>query len=142
MLVSLCRTLLFPAAAAKSLLSCLTLCDPIDGSSPGSTVPGIPRLVVLPTRFGTLNIINMSRGWRWSGSLICDIKSDITLTVFQWSLLAIEGKHILVLKDLLFSSKQPMICFVILLANWLEYKKLPLSLLFITPSFFFLTKVA
>ena len=29
------------AAAAKSLQSCLTLCDLIDGSSPGSAVPGI-----------------------------------------------------------------------------------------------------
>ena len=29
------------AAAAKSLQSCLTLCDPIDGSPPGSAVPGI-----------------------------------------------------------------------------------------------------
>ena len=27
--------------AAKSLLSCPTLCDPIDGSPPGSPVPGI-----------------------------------------------------------------------------------------------------
>ena len=27
--------------AAKSLQSCLTLCDPIDGSTPGSAVPGI-----------------------------------------------------------------------------------------------------
>ena len=31
----------FAAAAAKSLQSCLTLCDPIDGSLPGSSVPGI-----------------------------------------------------------------------------------------------------
>ena len=32
----------FPAAAAaKSLQSCPTLCDPIDGSPPGSLVPGI-----------------------------------------------------------------------------------------------------
>ena len=30
-----------PAAAAKSLQSCPTLCDPIDGSPPGSAVPGI-----------------------------------------------------------------------------------------------------
>ena len=30
------------AAAAKSLQSCLTLCDPIDGSPPGSAIPGIP----------------------------------------------------------------------------------------------------
>ena len=29
------------AAAAKSLQSCLTLCNPIDGSPPGSTIPGI-----------------------------------------------------------------------------------------------------
>ena len=33
---------IFPiAAAAKSLQSCLTLCNPIDGSPPGSPVPGI-----------------------------------------------------------------------------------------------------
>ena len=42
------RTVLSPpshkesgAAAAKSLQSCPTLCDPIDGSPPGSPVPGI-----------------------------------------------------------------------------------------------------
>ena len=29
------------AAAAKSLQSCPTLCDPMDGSLPGSPVPGI-----------------------------------------------------------------------------------------------------
>ena len=29
------------AASAKSLQSSLTLCDPIDGSPPGSPVPGI-----------------------------------------------------------------------------------------------------
>ena len=29
------------AAAAKSLQSCLTLCDPTDSSPPGSTIPGI-----------------------------------------------------------------------------------------------------
>ena len=31
----------FAAAAAKSHQSCLTLCDPIDGSPPGPPVPGI-----------------------------------------------------------------------------------------------------
>ena len=30
-----------PAAAAKSLQSCPTLCNPIDGSPPGSAIPGI-----------------------------------------------------------------------------------------------------
>ena len=38
-----CLTLFWglAAAAAKSLQSCPTLCDPIDGSLPGSPVPGI-----------------------------------------------------------------------------------------------------
>ena len=35
------------AAAAKSLQSCPTLCDPTDGSPPGSTVHGIVRARVL-----------------------------------------------------------------------------------------------
>ena len=30
-----------PAAAAKSLQSCPTLCDPIGDSAPGSSLPGI-----------------------------------------------------------------------------------------------------
>ena len=30
-----------PAAAAKSLQSCPTLCNPIDSSPPGSLIPGI-----------------------------------------------------------------------------------------------------
>ena len=34
-------------AAAKLLQSCLTLCDPIDGSPPGSPVPGILQARVL-----------------------------------------------------------------------------------------------
>ena len=35
------------AAAAKSLQSCLTLCYPIDGSPPGSSVPGILQARIL-----------------------------------------------------------------------------------------------
>ena len=35
------------AAAAKSLQSCLTLCDPIDCSPPGSCVRGIPQARIL-----------------------------------------------------------------------------------------------
>ena len=41
------RTLAAAAAAAKSLQSCLTLCDPIDGSPPGSSVHGIFQARVL-----------------------------------------------------------------------------------------------
>ena len=39
--------LLAAAAAAKSLQSCLTLCDPTDGSPPGSPVPGILQARIL-----------------------------------------------------------------------------------------------
>ena len=35
------------AAAAKLLQSCLTLCDPIDGSLPGSPIPGVLRARIL-----------------------------------------------------------------------------------------------
>ena len=35
------------AAAAKSLQSCLTLCDPIDGRPPGFSVPGILQARIL-----------------------------------------------------------------------------------------------
>ena len=34
-------SLSYSAAAAKSLQSCPTLCDPIDSSLPGSAIPGI-----------------------------------------------------------------------------------------------------
>ena len=36
------------AAAAKSLQLCSTLCDPIDGSPPGSSLPGILQARTLP----------------------------------------------------------------------------------------------
>ena len=37
----------FAAAAAKLLPSCLTVCDPIDSSPPGSSVPGILQTRIL-----------------------------------------------------------------------------------------------
>ena len=48
---------LVAAAAAKSLQSCPTLCGPIDGSPPGSAVPGIlqarvPEWGPLPSPMG------------------------------------------------------------------------------------------
>ena len=48
------------AAAAKSLQSCPTLCDPIDGSPPGSPVPGI-----LQTRPLEWAAISFSNAWKW-----------------------------------------------------------------------------
>ena len=41
MYLKLCQVHAAAAAAAKSLQSCPTLCDPIDGSLLGSAVPGI-----------------------------------------------------------------------------------------------------
>ena len=38
---------LYDATAAKSLQSCPTLCDTIDGSPPGSSVPGILQARIL-----------------------------------------------------------------------------------------------
>ena len=54
-----CR-LFLAVAAAKSLQSCLTLCDPIDGSPPGSAVPGI-----LQARALEWVAISFSNAWKW-----------------------------------------------------------------------------
>ena len=50
----------FNAAAAKSLQSCPTLCDPIDGSPPGSPIPGI-----LQARTLEWVAISFSNAWKW-----------------------------------------------------------------------------
>ena len=41
------KSLTSAAAAAKSIQSCPTLCDLIDGSSPGSPIPGILQARIL-----------------------------------------------------------------------------------------------
>ena len=48
------------AAAAKSLHSCLTLCDPIDSSPPGSPVPGILQARTL--EWVAISFYNV---WKW-----------------------------------------------------------------------------
>ena len=52
--------LAFAAAAAASLQSCLTLCDPIDGSPPGSPIPGS-----LQARTLEWVAISFSNAWKW-----------------------------------------------------------------------------
>jgi len=47
-------------SAAKSLPSCPTLCDPIDGSPPGSAVPG-----VLQARTLEWVAVSFSNAWKW-----------------------------------------------------------------------------
>ena len=51
---------IFFCIAAKSLQSCLTLCDPIDGSPPASPVPGI-----LQARILEWVAISFSNAWKW-----------------------------------------------------------------------------
>ena len=57
--VNLC-VLWVAAAAAKLLQLCPTLCDPIDGSPPGSPVPGI-----LQARTLEWAAISCSNAWKW-----------------------------------------------------------------------------
>ena len=52
------------AAAAKSLQSCPTLCDPIDGSPPGSSVSGI-----LQARILEWVAISFSNAWKWKAKV-------------------------------------------------------------------------
>ena len=48
------------AAAVKSLQSCPTVCDPINGSPPGSPIPGI-----LQARILEWVAISSSNAWKW-----------------------------------------------------------------------------
>jgi len=57
---TLSETTWLPAAAAKSLQSCPTLCNPMDGSPPGSPVPGI-----LQARTLEWVAISFSSAWKW-----------------------------------------------------------------------------
>ena len=57
----------FAAAAAKSLQSCSTPCDPIDGSPPGSPVPGI--LLARTLEWIAISFSNaQSEKWKWKWS--------------------------------------------------------------------------
>ena len=72
------RTIPAAAAAAKSLQSCLTLCDPIDGSSPGSAVPGILQARVLE-----LVAISFSNAWKWEVKV--KSPSHVQLSATPWT---------------------------------------------------------
>ena len=63
------------AAAAKSLQSCPTLCDPIDGSPLGSTVPGI-----LQARTLEWVAISFFNAWKWKVKvkLLCRVRPSAT----------------------------------------------------------------
>ena len=66
------------AAAAKSLQSCPTLCDPIDGSPPGSPVPGI-----LQVRTLEWVAISFSNAWKWKVKV--KLLSGVRLLATLWT---------------------------------------------------------
>ena len=66
------------AAAAKSLQSCLTLCDPIDSSPSGSAVPGI-----LQARTLEWVGISFSNVWKWKGKV--KSLSRVRLVATPWT---------------------------------------------------------
>ena len=59
------------AATAKSLQSCPTLCDPIDGSPPGSPIPGILQARALEWVAISFSM-HESEKWKWSHSVVSD----------------------------------------------------------------------
>ena len=64
--------------AAKSLQSCPTLCDPIDGSLSGSSVPGI-----LQARTLEWVAISFSNAWKWKVKVMS--LSPVRLFVTPWT---------------------------------------------------------
>ena len=67
------------AAAAKLLQLCPTLCDPIDGSPPGSPVPGI-----LQARTLEWVAISFSNAWKWKNKV--KSLSRVRLLVTPWTI--------------------------------------------------------
>ena len=69
---------MFPAAAAKSLQSCPTLCNRIDDSPPGSPVPGI-----LQARTLEWVAVSFSNEWKWKVKV--KSLSRVRLLVTPWT---------------------------------------------------------
>ena len=66
------------AAAAKSLQLCLTMCDPIDSSPPGSSVPRI-----LQSRVLEWVAISFSNAWKWKVKM--KLLSRVRLLATPWT---------------------------------------------------------
>ena len=72
------RSFIHVAAATKSLQSCLALCDPIECSPPGSTVPGI-----LQARTLEWVAISFSNAWKWKVKV--NLLSRVWLLATPWT---------------------------------------------------------
>ena len=118
--------------AAKSLQSCLTLCDPIDGSPPGSTTPGI-----LQGRTLEWVAISFSNAWEKSESEVA--QSWLTLCDPMdcnppgSSVHGIPGKstgvgcHCLLCNEILLSHKKEWINAICIILLWMELEIIKLS---------------
>ena len=72
------------AAAAKSIQSCRTLCDPIDGSPSGSTIPGIPQARTLEWVAIAFSSIYLQG---------CKKKKKLNFKVFWWDVCSFLGPN-------------------------------------------------
>ena len=66
------------AAAAKSLQPCPTVCDPTDGSPPGSHIPGIVQA-------RTLKWVAISSSNAWKGKVKVKLLSQVWLLATPWT---------------------------------------------------------
>ena len=70
------------AAAAKSLQSCLTLCDPIDGSPPGSLVPRILQAKTLDPFWPEEFLLKDQLLSLWESSCVLFVVFPLLLLIF------------------------------------------------------------
>ena len=72
------RIYLWNIAIAKSLQLCPTLCDPIDGSPPGSPIPGILQAIILEW-------VAISFSNAWKGKVKVKLFSCVQLLATPWT---------------------------------------------------------
>ena len=102
--------LLVAAAAAKLLQSCPSLCDPIDGSPPGSAVPWI-----LYARTLEWVAISFSSEWKWSRSVVSDLSDPMDCSAPGSSIHGILQARVLewgaIAFSYILSQLSPIICY-------------------------------
>ena len=97
------------AAAAKSLQSCPTLCDPTDGSPPGSPIPGILQARTLEWA-AISSPMQESEKWKWKWKVkvkslskcltLCDslpgssVHGIFQARVLEWVAIAFSAQHL------------------------------------------------
>ena len=82
----------FTCVYAKSLQSCPTLCDPRDGSPPGSSVP-----TILQARTLEWVAISFSNAWKWKGNVCIHIHVCIHIRVCVCVCVCVYKPHLLYL---------------------------------------------